>query len=293
VPHPRLPLLYATQETEPGSVIVVEMRPDGSLSERQRLASGGGLPCHLAIDAPGAALVASNYLDGVVTAWRLGPDGAVLEPPEAWRLRGSGPVLSRQEGPHAHMALIRRNSLLVADLGGDSIARLSREGAEVELRLPAGFGPRHFVPARGGLSVVVGELSGQIALVALRGPRSRVLDAVAASGRPDAQPSGITVCGGQIIVANRVAGTMALFSIEQERLVRGREIDLPGASPRAITTLPLRPWLRPLGTNRGQVVLVCLQDAGLIAGYSGGVEEPPQLTPVPHVSCLEMIPWPG
>ncbi|WP_432826011.1 lactonase family protein [Dactylosporangium sp. CA-092794] len=278
-PHPRLPILYATQESEPGAVIVVEAGPDGSLHERQRVPSHGALPCHLAVDETGARLVVSNYLDGTVAAWSLASDGAIEEPAAVWQLSGSGPVAGRQEGSHAHLAHPRHNDILVADLGADAVVAVSPGGGQhVEAALPPGFGPRHFVMIGDDRAVLVGELSAELALIELRGPGSRVLDLVPATRSGGAQPSGITARGNDVIVANRVVGTIAAFAVEGDRLVAGEEIRLPGDNPRAIT-------------SDARHTYVCVQDAGCIATYVAGEGDAPRLTPAPHVSDFGVIPW--
>jgi 6-phosphogluconolactonase (cycloisomerase 2 family) len=278
-PHPRLPLLYATQESEPGEVVVVAVGPDGSLHVRQRTQSHGVWPCHLAVDATGTRLVVSNYGDGTVAAWQLAPDGTLAEPPIVWQLTGSGPVADRQERAHAHMAHLREDdTMLVADLGADALVGLGLDGASrVELSLPPGFGPRHFVMVGDDRAVLVGELSAELALIELGTP-PRVLDVVAATRFGSAQPSGITARGREVIVANRIVGTIAAFTVEGDRLVRGTETRLPGDSPRAIA-------------SDGPRTFVCVQDVGAIATYTGDRAAGPLLTHAPHVSDFGAVPW--
>jgi len=91
---------------------------------------------------------------------------------------------------------------------------------------PPGFGPRHFVMLGHDRAVLVGELSAELALIEL-GSRARVLDVVPATPLRGAQPSGITARGRELIVANRVVGTVAAFTVDGYRLVRGEEIRLP------------------------------------------------------------------
>ena len=278
VPHPRLPILYAVQETEPGEVVVVEVAPDGSLSERQRTHSHGVWPCHLTVDPGGERLVASNYGDGTVAMWSLALDGVISEPSRVWQLSGSGPVTDRQERAHAHMAALRDETILVADLGSDAIIELGLDGSDrIKLSLPPGFGPRHFVMVGDGRAVLVGELSAELALIDL-GSQTRILDIEPTTKLAGALPSGITTNGREVIVANRAVGTIAAFTVEDQRLVRGEEIRLPADEPRAIS-------------SDGTRVFVCLQDAGQIAAYTIDNGNDPQLTPAPHVSDFGAIPW--
>jgi 6-phosphogluconolactonase len=277
LPHPRVPVLYATQETDPGQVVVLGVASDGSVRELQRADSHGAWPCHLAVDAAGERLVVSNYGDGTVAAWPLAPDGTLVQPSLVWRLSGSGPVLDRQERAHAHMAALRDETIIVADLGSDAVVVLGFDGASrTELSLRPGFGPRHFVWIGDDRAVLVGELSAELALLEL-GSSPRVLDVVPATEFDGALPSGITVRGSEVIVANRVVGTVATFTVEGDRLVRGAELRLPGDNPRAIAT-------------HGERLFVCLQDVGLIAAYAPSGDGP-SLTRAPHVSDFGAIPW--
>jgi 6-phosphogluconolactonase (cycloisomerase 2 family) len=150
--------------------------------------------------------------------------------------------------------------------------------SRVELSLAPGFGPRHFVMVGDDRAVLVGELSAELALLEL-GPRPRILDVVPATRSGRAQPSGITARGREVIVANRIVGTIAAFTVEGDRLVPGEEIRLPGDEPRAIASDALRTF-------------VCLQDVGLIATYTVAHGDTPQLTHAPHVSDFGPIPWP-
>ena len=277
VPHPRLRVLYAVQESEPGAVVAIDVASDGGLRERQRTESHGGLPCHLATDRAGTRLVVSNYQTGTVAEWPLAPDGGLAKPRQVWELTGSGPVSDRQERAHAHMAELRDETILVADLGSDALVALHPDGSSRrEMWLPPGFGPRHFVMISPDRAVLVGELSAELALVELR-PHARVVEIVSATHFPDALPSGIVAHGREVIVANRGVGTIAAFSVEGDHLVPGEEIRLPADEPRAIH-------------SDGSRVFVCLQDAGLLATYTPGTGEKPHLTPAPHVSDFGAIP---
>jgi 6-phosphogluconolactonase len=256
VPHPLVPLLYVTQETEPGQVAVIAIAGDGSLDERQRVDSYGALPCHLAIDADATQLAVSNYLDGTVTVWALTPSGAIGERRGVWQLTGNGPVRGRQEQAHAHAAYWRGSELLIVDLGGDSLQVLDSHGAlRTAVRLPPGFGPRHLVRVGRKQAVVVGELSGELALVDLSRNRAPVLDVVPTSRFAGAQPSGITRRDNGVVVANRTVGTVSEFVVDGGRLVRTAEVRLPGDHPRAISTV-------------GHRLFVCVQDAGLLVTYA-------------------------
>ncbi|MDR1237743.1 MAG: lactonase family protein, partial [Propionibacteriaceae bacterium] len=237
VAHPSRPLLYATQETEPGGIVTVGMAEDGSLQEQQRLSSNGSLPCHIALNRGATRLAASNYLDGTVSVWKLTEAGMIADVLGAWQLAGSGPVADRQDRSHAHAAYFRDTRMLAVDLGADSLWELAADGTtRARLRLPAGFGPRHLVSVGRNLLVLVGELSSQLALIEFNGSAARVLDTKPATASSGGQPSGITVWRDNVIVANRGVGSFAQFKVAAGRLVPSGEVELPGSQHRAIMT---------------------------------------------------------
>jgi 6-phosphogluconolactonase (cycloisomerase 2 family) len=279
VAHPSRPLLYVTQETEPGEVVVVEITEGGALQERQRLSSNGGLPCQLALNRGATRLAASNYLDGIVSVWELNEAGMIAGGRGSWQLTGSGPVTDRQECSHAHAAYFRNGRILAVDLGADSLWALAADGtARVVLRLAAGFGPRHLVSVGRGRVVLVGELSSQLALVGFNASAARVLDTQPATAAAGGQPSGIAGWRDNVIVANRGVGSFAQFKVADDRLIPIREVELPGAQPRAIMT-------------HGDRLVVSLQDAHVLAAYSlTDLGRPPRLTRAPFVSDFGVIP---
>lgn len=276
-PHPRLPILYATQETDPGEVVVVSVAPDGSLRELQRRPSHGVSPCHLALDAAASLLVVSNYEDGTVAAWPLAVDGRLAEPSRVWQLAEARPASDRHRRAHAHMAHLGHDAILVADLGGDTLVELRLDGgSRVNLSLPQGFGPRHFAMIGEDRAVVVGEVSSELALVR-PGPQPRILDVVPTTTLGGYEPSGITARGREVIVANRVVGSIAAFTVQGDRLIPGEEVRVPG-NPRALSSDARRAF-------------VCMPDVGLIGTYTSGEWDTPRLTQAPHVSDFGALPW--
>ena len=171
VPHPQLPLLYATQESEPGEVVVVSVAPDGALHELQRMPSQGGLPCHLAVDAAGTHWSSATTRRA---RWRLGcsPRRRARGTCDGLGSDGSRVSTHPRQRANAHMAHLCGDTILVADLGGDALHELNSDGgSRIELALPQGFGPRHFVMIGDDRAVIVGEVAAELALVQL-GPQA-------------------------------------------------------------------------------------------------------------------------
>ena len=166
--HPRLPMLYAVSEM-PGA----DGRPGGALEafaideatgrieSRGAESTGGAGPCAVTVDSRGEVVLAANYGGGSVACLGLTADGR-LEPlvsgsggsgllQHEWRRSGEkGIDPKRQDKPHAHSVDVVGDSVVVCDLGLDTvfIHRVDPERATIvpsqSARLTPGAGPRHF-----------------------------------------------------------------------------------------------------------------------------------------------------
>ncbi len=159
--HPKLPVLYAVNETgryegKPvGAVIAFAVdEATGALTELNREPTGGPVPCHLAVDTTGSHLVIANYVDGTVASFPLAPDGRLKPVAQLLRHEGSGPNARRQKGPHAHGVTFApaNDFVFVPDLGIDRVVgyRFDAKTGRLDRHEPAcgivhpGAGPRHF-----------------------------------------------------------------------------------------------------------------------------------------------------
>lgn len=164
-------VLYAVGETSPGSLAQVEVADDGTVSIGRTVPTGGSDPCHV-VAADGRVWV-TNYADGVATTWPTDTTGSLGASNETFGHAGSGPVLDRQEGPHAHFAHLATAGgevALVADLGTDELrvhraGPATEHGGELAATFPPGTGPRHVVELPDGALLVVGELDCRIHLL--------------------------------------------------------------------------------------------------------------------------------
>jgi 6-phosphogluconolactonase len=179
-PHPTLPVLYVISEVwtgAPGTVSAMRFSDDwAELVSRTELPTGGFVPSYVSV--AGDFLLLCNYGDGTLTSVRLGPAGELVEQTSLVPLSGTGPVLDRQEGPHAHCLLSHpyNGFLYAADLGADLLLRLTMDLGTGVLEvvdtttLPAGAGPRHlvFTPS-GEQALLVEELSSTLAVFDVQG----------------------------------------------------------------------------------------------------------------------------
>lgn len=175
--HPSLPMLYAANEFEAGSVSAFRIGANGALSFVAEVPCGGKDPAHISVHPDGRFLFTANYASGDISVIALRADGtpdadraAVVykdvaacgaatpcKPgadvvPAAARSH-EGFATSDHDGPHAHMvhADPKGNFVLVADLGLDRVISYRFDRATGVLSQPStvavseSSGARHFV----------------------------------------------------------------------------------------------------------------------------------------------------
>lgn len=253
--HPSLDVVYSTNETEPGTVSALVRHDDGRLSPwGSALSSGGANPCHLTVHPDGRWLLTANYggdtAPGSVAVHRLDADGRPVELTDVAVHEGSGPVVGRQEGSHAHQVLVdpAGRYVLATDLGADAVLTYrvdSRTGTLERVavnRSRPGAGPRHLAFAPGGeLVFSADELSSTVTCHRYDAGTGTLtsLSSVPASAVRDVtnQPGGIVAspCGRFVWVTNRGADTVAAFRVTGTSLEPIDEISAGGAWPRGLT----------------------------------------------------------
>ncbi|MEV6598325.1 lactonase family protein [Actinoplanes sp. NPDC051346] len=249
--HPTLPVLYAVNELDSGTVSAFAVAGDASLSPLAVQSTGGSAPCHLAVSADGRHLLVANYASGDVAVHPLDADGVPGERSDLLNFDGKGPVADRQEGPHAHMVAPDPNGpeVLVCDLGSDRVWRTRLDPVSGRLTLvgPAvvaepGTGPRHLLRTRDAL-LVVGELAGDLswfhpgdsgALERSGGHPTSAADETDAARQN--QPSELVAGrdGRFVYVANRGPDTVAVFAWEPQGGTLVAEVATGGEGPRHV-----------------------------------------------------------
>lgn len=241
--HPTRPLLLATGENVPGTISTLRYDDDGALVLLSTVEIAGDGACHVAVGTSGSHAIVASYVSGSLSTVAIADDGTLSAVIDTVELVGSGPVTDRQEGAHAHQAVVVGDEVLCCDLGGDQIfrLRLTDDGllltAGDPIRLPAGSGPRHLVVVQDHL-VVACELSGELFLFTRDGDGWRTAGSVPTSTRDGhVQPSGIATDGTRVYVANRGVDTIGVVDVDPatHTLTPVAEFDCGGAWPRDIT----------------------------------------------------------
>ncbi len=243
--HPVLPVLYAVNELDAGTVSAFRVAVDGSLRELAVRDTGGRHPVHLAVTPDGRHLLVANYSSGTVTVHPLDDEGAPGVRTDVLDLLGRGPDPERQAGPHAHHVTPGRSGpdVLIADLGADRIwrSRLDPHSGRlgepvVAVPVPPGTGPRHLLVGADGTVLFTAELTGALGWQDSGGDRGMV----AASTTVDPNFPSELVAGRDerfVYVANRGPDTVSAFAREDGKATLIAEIPTGGSWPRHIALL--------------------------------------------------------
>jgi 6-phosphogluconolactonase len=230
--------LYAVSELEgkvDGGVAAFAIdRTSGALKKLNSLSSAGEAPCHLSVDHSTKMLVVANYGTGSVSVFPLEQDGRLGGMSALMTAHGSSVNPDRQEGPHAHEAIISADNrfVYVPDLGLDQIRIYQLDLANTKLvpndpavlNVEAGAGPRHIaLSSNGRFAYVVNELK-PLVMAFRRDPADGSLkqiqsisaapqDSVAENGQAEIE---IHPDGKFLYISNRGPGTLTTFAINPD-----------------------------------------------------------------------------
>ncbi|PRY21071.1 lactonase family protein [Pseudosporangium ferrugineum] len=291
--HPTLPVLYAVNELDAGTVSAFAVAEDASLLPLAVQPTGGAAPCHLAVSADGRHLLAANYTSGDVAVFPLDGQGAPGRRSDLLALDGKGPVSDRQDGPHTHMVVPAPHGpdVLISDLGSDRVwhARLDPLSGRLTLVGPAivaepGTGPRHLLRTADGTVLLVGELTGDLSWFRPGGDGTlqragvRVLSAT-----PGNCPSEVTAGGdGRFVyVANRGPDTVSVLAWEPGGGTLVAEVATGGEWPRHIALIADHLYV---ANERSHTVTIFRVDPDTGIPWSQG-------EPVPESSPTCLLRW--
>ncbi|AEV82150.1 3-carboxymuconate cyclase [Actinoplanes sp. SE50] len=243
--HPTLPVLYAVNELDEGTVSAFSVAPDCSLIPLAVRATGGADPCHLAVTADGRHLVVANYTSGSVAVHPLDADGVPGERSDLLTLSGSGPDAERQASPHAHMVVPAPAGpdVLISDLGSDTVWRSRLDPVSGRLGAPEpaveakpGTGPRHLTRSADGALLLAGELAGTLSWYrAAGGPVWELRGTAAASAVTGGVFPSEVIAGRDgrfVYLANRGPDTVTTFAWDGESAAVVAETSTGGVWPR-------------------------------------------------------------
>ena len=264
--HPRLPVLLAIGEpTQPfgdhtSSVAAFAIGDAHALKFLGEASTGGKGACHLAVDPTGGTVAVANYNDGRISTLTLDARGVPLKTVSVMTNRGSGPVASRQEGPHAHGVYFNKagSRLFVPDLGLDRVwvypfdpASSALGEALPPLPTAPGAGPRHLAFSADEKQVyVINELDNTVLAAGLEN------DAITPAGTVSTLPADFTgknttaeieisADGRFLYASNRGHDSIAVFRVAAAGGVPQVVQRAPcgGKTPRHFKLSPCGKWL--------------------------------------------------
>ena len=273
--------LYAVNEIgdyqgqHAGSVSAFAMdRSNGKLTPLNTVSTKGSGPCHLMVDNTGKMLVVANYDGGSVAAFPIGADGKLGEASSFDQHTGKGANPERQEGPHAHCAVISPNNrfVFVADLGLDKIFAYRIDPATGKMTandppttsVAAGAGPRHFaIHPNHRWAYAINEINNTITAFRYDNERGTLSETQSISTLPaDFHGENTTAeiavhPGGKFLYgSNRGHDSIAVYSIDQKsgKLTQVEDVPTQGKEPRNFAIDPLGNFLLAANQKSGNIV---------------------------------------
>ena len=298
---PQQRYLYAVNELQTGGVSAFAIDPaSGGLAPLNQQPSNGSFPAHLTVDPSGRYVLVANYGTGNWEVLPIGADGRLGSPTDLEQDTGTGPNLSRQEGPHAHMIVFdaQGRNVVGCDLGADKIMVWHLDTTAGKLipnsppwwTLDAGSGPRHIAFHPGGrYAYAIKELDSTITAFAYDAGRGALQALQAVSTLPNGftgqsacaeivvHPSGKFVYG-----SNRGHDSIAAFAIDQGTglLTLLQHQSTGGKTPRNFNLDPSGTFLYAANQNSDTIVTF------RIDGSTGMLTPTGQVTQTPTPVCV-------
>ena len=250
-------------------------RKTGKLTRLNEVSSHGIAPCHASVDATGKMVVVANYTTGEAVSFPIKSDGSLGEAVSIEKAHGSGPNKDRQDGPHAHEAVIARDNqrVYVPDLGLDEIRIYRIDPASAKLtpndppfaKTEPGSGPRHMTFDHDErYAYVMHELKPMVSVFRRDGSNGGLEQVeTVRTIRPDfsKENSGAEIRihpGGKFIYAsNRGEDTIQVFAIDESsgRLKQVQNASTEGHEPRGFQLDPTGRFLIA-GNQKSNTVVV-------------------------------------
>ena len=268
--HPAKRCLYAVGEATQlggkpvGAVSAFKLDAHtGQLTFLNQAPSGGGGPCHLAVDRTGKCVLVANYGSGSIAALPIRADGSLADPATTIQHQGSSVNPQRQAGPHAHFITAdpRNRFALTCDLGLDQVLVYRLDPAKSSLvantppfaAVKPGSGPRHlaFDPS-GRFMFLINEMGSTLTVFAYDAKRGALSEWQTISTLPEGftgnstcaevqvHPSGKFVYG-----SNRGDDSITVFSFDEAsgKLKCLEHQPTQGKTPRHFALDPAGHWL--------------------------------------------------
>ena len=308
--HPGERFVYAVGEVDDGkgkgngTVSAFAIQPTtGKLTLLNQQSSGGGGPCHLAVDAKGKCVLTANYGSGSVAVLPIRTDGSLGAPATTIQHTGSGANPERQAGPHAHFICPSPDDrfALACDLGLDKVIAYQLDAKVPKLtptmpefvKVAPGAGPRHLTFSPDGKFVyVINEIVSSITAFRYEAKTATMTEVQTISTLP--KDSATTSYCAEIAMhptgkflygSNRGHDSIAVFAVDQKS-GKLTALDYPstqGRAPRHFAIDPTGRWL--LAENQASDSVVVFS----IDAVTGQLKPTGQTLPVGSPVCAVFV----
>lgn len=302
--------LYATKEVtrhegkKSGAVKAFVINPKtGKLRFLNEVATGGTVPCYVALDKAGASAMVANYGSGSVAVIRVRKDGRLGKLTAFVQRAGSSVNPDRQEGPHAHMINVSPDNryVLSTDLGLDKVFvyRFDEKAGTLEPNDPVfavltpGSGPRHIAFSPNGRFVyVINEMKSTITTFSYDAARGalRKLQTVSTlpknfKGQSDCAEVAVSPSGKFVYGSNRGHDSIAVFAVDAKKgtLTQVERVPTQGKTPRHFAIDPTGSYM--LAGNQESNNLVVFQ----IDRRTGRLTPTGQVLSVSSPACVRFV----
>lgn len=292
--------LYATHELAEGEIGAYAVQEDGSLVELNRQPSHGGQPCHVEIHPRGQYVLSANYGSGSIAVHPITDDGSLGEAVQVVQHTGSGPVVDRQDGPHAHMVACDpvEENVFVADLGTDSVyvydidLSTGRLTERTRLRVTPGAGPRHLAFQPDWLTAyVINELDSTLVVAEWNPEKNELTELQTLSTRADGAtgenaPAELLISddGRYLYGSNRGDDTIVVFATSQEgrRVEQIQVVPCGGSGPRHLAFSTDQPILYAANELSDSITSFTIEpDSGRLTGTGESLSWPKPVCVLP------------
>lgn len=277
VADPRHRFLYAVSESgKSGSISSFSIDPaTGLLTFLNKVDSGGGGACHVALDHTGKMLLVANYASGSVASFAIKQDGSIGERTGFDQHSGSSVDPVRQIGPHAHEAVFSPDNrfLFVPDLGIDQVKIYRVDAAKSTfapnnppfVSVKPGLGPRHLTFGRGGkFAYLVCEMGSTVVVFSYDPAHGSLTQLQTIStlpsgftGKDASAEIEVDRSGKFLYTSNRGNDSVTVFAIDprQGTLTKVQVVPTQGKWPRDFAMDPTGKYLVAANQNSNQLAV--------------------------------------
>jgi 6-phosphogluconolactonase (cycloisomerase 2 family) len=236
-------LYILSEENQTGSVTayaVDKLTGNLQLLNKQNIIGQG--PCYVSYHIPSKTVYTANYSSGSVTVFKTNADGSLQTASQHIKYTGSSINKNRQEGPHAHCAVVSPDNqyLFVSDLGTDIINRHkinangSIEEKPIQFKVEAGNGPRHIVfNKQVSYAYSINEMKGSVDVFAVQNGNLKQIQTIVADTVNTKEDHGsgaiqLSPDGKWLLVSNRVTSDqVVVFAVQPNgQLVKKHHVEV-------------------------------------------------------------------